>query len=168
MKTPYILLLIFGFALPCAVYGQDASGDNHSSGNYGHKRGKSAPPEQKSSTDDIKHDDEAQAGAVEWLSHLDTGNFAEGWKSTSAYFQKNVQQTKFEQLASELRHPLGKFLSRKLKRTINTKSPSGLPNGEYVVLQFDTSFVNKKTAVETVTMVLETGGDWKVSEYYIK
>ena len=44
----------------------------------------------------------------------------------------------------------------------------GAPDGEYVVLQFDTSFANKKEAVETVTPMLDKDGKWKVSGYYIK
>ena len=51
------------------------------------------------------------------------------------------------------------------------KLPKSLPDapaGKYVVLQFDTSFANKKEAVETVTPRLDADGTWKVSGYYIK
>jgi len=37
-----------------------------------------------------------------------------------------------------------------------------------VVMQFDTSFSNKKSAVETVTFVQEKDGKWKAAGYYIK
>jgi ribosomal protein S17E len=40
--------------------------------------------------------------------------------------------------------------------------------GEYVVIQFETSFENKKTAVETVTPMMDKDGIWRVSGYYIK
>jgi len=44
----------------------------------------------------------------------------------------------------------------------------GAPDGQYVVMQFDTSFTNKKTAVETVTVGPKQDGQWKASGYYIK
>ena len=43
-----------------------------------------------------------------------------------------------------------------------------MPKGEYVILQFESSFENKKFAVETVTPMIEKNGEWKVSGYYIK
>jgi hypothetical protein len=60
------------------------------------------------------------------------------------------------------------MVSRKFKSAQYTKSVPGAPDGEYVVLQFDTSFANKKEAVETVTPMLDPDGKWKVSGYYIK
>ena len=44
----------------------------------------------------------------------------------------------------------------------------GAPDGEYVVIQFDTSFTNKKVAVETVTPMKDEDGIWRVSGYYVK
>jgi len=35
-------------------------------------------------------------------------------------------------------------------------------------MQFDTSFANKKAAIETVTPMLDTDGTWRVAGYYIK
>ena len=40
--------------------------------------------------------------------------------------------------------------------------------GEYVVIQFNTVFDNKQSAVETVTSVLDKDGKWKVAGYFIK
>ena len=60
------------------------------------------------------------------------------------------------------------LISRKLNSAKYTKSVPGAPDGEYVILQFSTSFANKKEAVETVTPMLDKDGKWKVSGYYIK
>jgi hypothetical protein len=48
-----------------------------------------------------------------------------------------------------------------------TETAPGAPDGEYVIILFDTSFENKKSAVETVTPMMD-GGTWRVSGYYIK
>jgi hypothetical protein len=44
----------------------------------------------------------------------------------------------------------------------------GAPDGDYVVMQFDTRFANKQAAVETVTFMQEKHGTWKAVGYYIK
>ncbi len=42
------------------------------------------------------------------------------------------------------------------------------PDGQYVVIQFETSFENKKKAVETITPMMAPDGTWRVSGYFIK
>jgi len=37
-----------------------------------------------------------------------------------------------------------------------------------VIIQYETSFENKKAAVETVTPMLEADGSWKVTGYFVK
>jgi hypothetical protein len=44
----------------------------------------------------------------------------------------------------------------------------GAPDGQYVIIQFETSFENKQNAVETVTPMLDTDSQWRISGYYIK
>ncbi len=67
-----------------------------------------------------------------------------------------------------MRKPLGKVLSRKVINSTYTTSLPGAPDGQYVVIQFETSFENKRNAVETVTPMLEPDGQWRVSGYYIR
>ena len=63
---------------------------------------------------------------------------------------------------------MGKLISRNLTKTQNAQSLPGAPDGNYVVMQFATSFENKKDAVETVTFMREKDGKWKAAGYYIK
>lgn len=67
-----------------------------------------------------------------------------------------------------VREPLGKLLSRNVLNKAYKSSLPGAPDGEYVVIQFETSFENKKAAVETVTPMMDKDGIWRVSGYYIK
>jgi hypothetical protein len=66
------------------------------------------------------------------------------------------------------RQPLGKLVSRKLKSATYTKTAPGAPDGEYVVIQYETSFADKASAVETITPMLDKDGQWRVSGYFIK
>jgi hypothetical protein len=67
-----------------------------------------------------------------------------------------------------VRKPLGKLVTRKVKTKTYRTSLPGAPDGEYVVIEFETSFENKKWAVETVTPMMDKDGKWRVSGYYIK
>ena len=61
-----------------------------------------------------------------------------------------------------------RLLSRNLKSAAFTKTLPGAPDGEYVVIQYDSSFEHKQSAAETITPMLDKDGEWKVSGYYIK
>ena len=99
---------------------------------------------------------------------LTPGNNAESWTTTAGYFKNAVIQEKLVQSLKGVREPLGKVISRKVKTSTYTTSLPGAPDGEYVVIQFETSFENKKSAIETVTPVLEKDGKWRVDAYYIE
>ena len=115
-----------------------------------------------------KPEDEAQKSGEQWLALIDAGKFGESWETAAAYFKKAISKEKWESTLGAVRGPLGDLVSRKLKSAKYSKSLPGAPDGEYVVLQFDTSFTNKKVAVETVTPMIEKDGTWKVSGYFIK
>jgi hypothetical protein len=57
-------------------------------------------------------------------------------------------------------------------RTLQSVTPKsalpGAPDGQYVVIEFSSSFEHKANAIETVTPVIDTDGKWHVSGYYIK
>ena len=58
--------------------------------------------------------------------------------------------------------------SRKLRSATFTKTLPGALDGQYVVIQYATSFEHRAAAIETVTPMLDKDGKWHVSGYYIK
>jgi hypothetical protein len=44
----------------------------------------------------------------------------------------------------------------------------GAPDGQYVIIQYDTTFENKRKAIETITPMFDKDGIWRVSGYYIQ
>jgi Protein of unknown function (DUF4019) len=115
-----------------------------------------------------KPEDLAQTSAQSWLALTDSGKYAESWQAGSDLFKAAITQSKWADALTGVRTPLGKVLSRKLKSATYTKTLPGAPDGEYVVIQYDTSFENKKEAVETITPMLDKDGKWRVSGYFIK
>jgi hypothetical protein len=111
---------------------------------------------------------EALVAAKAWLTLVDQGDYAKSWDTAAELFKGAITKDKWAQTIKGVRPPLGKVLSRKVKsKTYATELP-GAPDGEYVVIQFETSFENKKSAVETVTPMKDRDGKWRVSGYFIK
>jgi hypothetical protein len=117
---------------------------------------------------DSKKELGALSAAEKWLAIVDSKKYAESWKEAAEFFKNAVQPQQWEQSMQAVREPLGKLISRKVKTKAYQTSLPGAPDGEYVVIQFDTSFENKKKAVETVTPMMGKDGVWRVSGYYIK
>ncbi len=115
-----------------------------------------------------KPEELAQKSAESWLALADAGRYAESWDDASQYFKNAVTKDKWIGALQAVRSPLGKVLSRKLKSANFTRTLPGAPDGEYVVIQFDTSFENKKDAVETIVPMLDKDGKWRTSGYFIK
>jgi len=106
--------------------------------------------------------------AQAWLSEIDTGSYAQSWTEAAAFFQLAITSEKWVEALQQVRKPLGLLVSRRLKSAQEMSSLPGAPDGRYIVMQFDTSYANKKSAVETVTFMLEPDGKWKAAGYYIK
>ncbi len=109
----------------------------------------------------------AVAAANAWLAQTDAGQYGASWDSASSLFQRAVTKADWEKAVRATRAPLGAATSRKLRTAEETHSLPGAPDGDYVVLTYDTSFENKASAVETVTPMREKDGTWKVSGYFI-
>ena len=112
--------------------------------------------------------DAAQKNAESWLALVDQGDYAASYDQASSMFKSALTKEKWVDTSKAVRSPLGKLVSRKLQNAQYTTQLPGAPDGQYVVVQYQTSFENKKEAVETVIMQFDKDGQWRVSGYYIK
>ena len=110
----------------------------------------------------------AVAASNAWLSLVEEGNYVESWNQAAGFFKNAVTKEQWQNSMKAFRVPLGKMMARKLKSKQYTKTLSGAPDGEYVVIQYETTFEKKQSAIETVTPMLDKDGKWRVSGYYIK
>ena len=122
--------------------------------------------------DSTQDNNEVKAAAIQaaesWLQLVDEDAYQQSWSEAAEFFRKNVSQEQWRNALEGARKPLGKMLSRKVKASIYTTEAPGAPDGQYVIIQFDTSFENKASAVETVTPMMDSDGQWRVSGYYIR
>lgn len=110
----------------------------------------------------------ALSSAETWLSLIDEGKYVDSWNEAASYFKGAVKQEKWNETLQATRKPLGKLISREVKSKSYHTSLPGAPDGEYVVIQFETSFEKKKSAIETVTPMKDKDGKWRVSGYFIR
>lgn len=113
-------------------------------------------------------EDTVQVAAESWLKLVDHEKFEASWDQASELFKGAVTKEQWKQSCSGARTPLGKLISRKVKSREYTEKIPGGPDGKYVVIQFDSVFEKKESAVETVTPMLDPDGMWRVSGYFIR
>ncbi|MBB1163126.1 DUF4019 domain-containing protein [Aquariibacter albus] len=110
----------------------------------------------------------AQAAALAWLNLVDAADSRSSWEQASVNFKSAVTSAQWSQALNGVRGPLGALRQREQKTAQSTKSLPGAPDGQYVVLQYQSSFQSKANATETVTVVLDPDGSWRVVGYFIK
>jgi hypothetical protein len=110
----------------------------------------------------------AQGAAWEWMKLVDSGKYAQSWDEAADLMKGNVAKEQWQEILNRNRAPLGTLLSRKLTTAEYKEAIPGAPAGQYVVLQYESSFQNKSSVVETATPVLDRDGRWRVSVYYIR
>lgn len=110
----------------------------------------------------------AMNAAAGWLAHLDAGRFAESWDESAATLREAVPKVQWETTLAAERGALGVAIVRKLRSATYTRTLAGVPEGEYVVIQYDTRFENRPQSIELVTPMREKDGTWRVAGYRIR
>jgi hypothetical protein len=110
----------------------------------------------------------AIVAAEQWLRLVDNGSYAESWDQAATYFKNAIKKDDWQRSVKAVREPFGNVISRSIKSQRYTTALPGAPDGKYVVIQFETSFAHKKAAIETITPMMDSNGQWRVSGYFIK
>src|SRR4029077_18857096 len=92
----------------------------------------------------------AEHAAQKWLAIVDAGRYGESWDAAAGLVRRALTRAQWEDPLNKARPPLGKVLSRKLRSATFMTSVPGAPQGEYVVIEYDTDFENRKGATERV------------------
>ena len=115
-----------------------------------------------------EHQRRAMEAAKTWLELVDSARFDDSWEAAAGSFKTMVKKEQWREMAAAVRGPLGSVVSREFLSAEYRTTLPGAPDGEYVVIQFATSFEHKKSAVETVTPVRDRDGTWRVSGYFVR
>jgi hypothetical protein len=114
-------------------------------------------------------DREEKIGAVKtWLESIDAGNYDEAWKWTSSLTRTLETESGWIDKLKLVRNPLGKVINRKNPGTKWTRELQGAPKGSYYIFTFNTDFATKSDALETVTLIYQEDGKWRILGYSIQ
>lgn len=108
----------------------------------------------------------AQDAAEQWLALTDNNEYDESWDNAANFFKSSISQESWDTALKKVRQPLGKLIKRTLLNVQYMTQLPQAPSGEYVVIQYQTSFENA-SVIETITPMLDNGS-WKVSGYYVR
>lgn len=113
----------------------------------------------------------AEEAARKWLVLMDEGKFKEAWEGASNAFKAQISVEQWEAAVPQAYKQSGVTpgtppVSRELLGAQYAEELPGVPKGEYVVMQFNTSHASANV-VETVTMQLD-GEVWKAIGYFVK
>ena len=115
-----------------------------------------------------KENKKAQMAATNWLNQIDNGQYLESWDDAAKYFQNQIQKDRWSSALNASRKPLGVLKSRIVNTSEFKIELPGAPDGNYYVIKFDVSYEKKIKATETVTLLKDKNGEWKVVGFYIK
>ena len=106
--------------------------------------------------------------AANWLVQIDKGEYLESWDNAAPYFQNQILQTRWSAALKASRRPLGNLTSRNINSSEFKSELPGAPDGNYYILTYNSSFENKASAIETITLTKGIDGKWKTVGYFIK
>lgn len=133
----------------------------------GKTRAEGAQPE-RPQMDDTVAGEQAVHDALAWLDLVDRGSYGESWDAAAPLFRRALPREQWVQKIAGLRPALGAIVSRRVKSIKRASSLAGAPDGDYVIIQFSTTFEKKKSAIETATPMRQPDGAWKIAGYFIK
>lgn len=110
---------------------------------------------------------DARSASTGFLAMVDGLKYQESWSEASSLLQGAVIEADWVKHLDGIRSPLGNVESRKLEASEFQESLEGLPDGEYVIFVFESSYENRKYVVsEIVALAKEADSSWRVVGYY--
>ncbi len=115
-----------------------------------------------------KPEEAAQRAAEPWLEAIDRGDALASHALAAAVFRAAVTPDQWLDSLVRVQQSLGRAVSRTLRSSRFATELPGAPDGEYVLLEYATEFEHKKNGTETVVMMREPSGEWRLSGYWIR
>lgn len=108
-----------------------------------------------------------EEAAQAWLQLVDDGDYSASWREAASPFKNQIAESDWVSAVIAAREPFGALVSRKIQESNYETTLPGVPDGEYVVMRFDSVYEKKSSATEVVTSMLD-GDEWRVAGYYIR
>jgi hypothetical protein len=111
--------------------------------------------------------DAAGKAAQAWLALDDANSWDACWDALAPAVKGQIGKDAFAESLRTVRNELGAVTARHPHSVTFTHKMPNAPDGDYVVLQYDTDFANG-SALETVIPMRMPDGSWRVSGYFVQ
>jgi hypothetical protein len=108
-----------------------------------------------------------QSAARIWLAIADRHDAAGSYAAAGAKFRKAMTADRWTAALKTARDPLGAVERRTVVGTRFEKAAKGFPPGDYVIIQFRSTFAKRTIVLETVTLERDASGTWRVIGYLL-
>jgi len=107
--------------------------------------------------------DEAESFAVKWLELCDVGEHKETYALLTDVFKVNLTPNAWRKQIEDTYRPLGKLVSRKLRRIVWYENPKDAPlPGTYAAVEFDSVYDNTRSHFQFVILHSRKGEPFRV------
>ena len=110
---------------------------------------------------------QAIAIAETFSATIDAQNYQAAYQSGSKFLHLTAPESQWVSETERTREILGSTQQRKLIAVKSISTYPGLPDGEYMLVFFETKMENKAKAAEVLLMA-QIDGAWKVCSYHLK
>ncbi len=116
---------------------------------------------------DLAAEAAAESAAAQWLALVDGGKYDRSWMQAGDYLRRATTEAAWAASVAHARGICGALLARRLESAYATSYLPDAPPGYYVVLHYASRFVHNSPATETLTLIQDPKGSWRVVGYYI-
>jgi len=111
---------------------------------------------------------ESTVAAEDFMALVDAGDYQAARQNASTLLQEKVAVEVWHRQIGVMRDRVGPLKERKQDKASFSTYASDAPDGEYVTLEYLSDFEKKSQALETVNLMREEDGRWRVVGYFIK
>jgi len=108
---------------------------------------------------------EAIKASENFLFLLDAEDYDTAWEESSTVLKIMKSKETWANELRILRELFGYQINRTPKKTNSFNTLSGLPDGKYHLLIMDTSFEKKKKGIQSIIVMHDKDGMWRVVDY---
>lgn len=101
----------------------------------------------------------ARNSAEQWLKLVDAEDYSGAWNASSSDVRTNTPKFAWTMVVNAAHLPLGAFKSRRLTSAVPKAG------GKQLTLEYASAFANENKVSETVSLVHEKDGVWRVTGY---
>jgi D-alanyl-D-alanine-carboxypeptidase/D-alanyl-D-alanine-endopeptidase len=110
----------------------------------------------------------AKLASKEWLELIDVQRYAEAWDSAAGAARATSQKAGFDQSTYTARVALGALKQRTFKSALPIQLPADKARGEYIAVEYASSFEALAATTETVLVAKDQNFAWKAFSYAVK